>query len=132
MPVDVDFTNSALSVKLPSGSSSVVLVEYTPVIAESNGNVTRDQLRRVFDAEYYASCHPDVVAVLGNSTNALFNHFVQYGLREGRASSPTFDISFYKLAYPDLQAAFGDDVGAYVRHYLRYGINEQRTSGIGN
>ena len=32
-----------------------------------------------FDAEYYASQNPDVVAALGNSEAALYQHYVQYG-----------------------------------------------------
>ena len=38
-----------------------------------------------FDAEYYASQNPDVVAALGNSEAALYQHYVQYGKAEGRA-----------------------------------------------
>ncbi len=38
-----------------------------------------------FDAEYYASQNPDVVAALGNSEAALYQHYVQHGKAEGRA-----------------------------------------------
>ncbi len=37
-----------------------------------------------FDAEYYASQNPDVVAAFGNSEAALYQHYVQYGKAEGR------------------------------------------------
>ena len=37
-----------------------------------------------FDPAFYASTYPDVVSVLGNSTDALYNHYVTYGMKEGR------------------------------------------------
>lgn len=39
-----------------------------------------------FDAEYYANNNPDVVAALGNSADAMLQHYVQYGRSEGRAA----------------------------------------------
>lgn len=37
-----------------------------------------------FDAEYYASANPDVVAAVGKGEEALYNHYVTYGKKEGR------------------------------------------------
>lgn len=38
----------------------------------------------VFDAEYYAQNNPDVVAALGTDEAALYQHYVNYGMAEGR------------------------------------------------
>lgn len=38
----------------------------------------------VFDAEFYAATYPDVVAVFGTDENMLYQHYVQYGISEGR------------------------------------------------
>lgn len=38
----------------------------------------------VFDPVYYAQNNPDVVAAFGNDANALYNHYVNYGRKEGR------------------------------------------------
>jgi len=38
-----------------------------------------------FDAEFYASTYPDVVAVFGNSPEALYKHYTDYGKAEGRS-----------------------------------------------
>ncbi|SEB07393.1 hypothetical protein SAMN02910384_03327, partial [Pseudobutyrivibrio sp. ACV-2] len=81
-------------------------------------------LRQLFDAEFYAKMNPDVVAVLGNDANALFNHFLQFGINEGRRINPYFDVNAYKKAYPDLVAAFGDDIAAYYNHFANHGISE--------
>lgn len=37
-----------------------------------------------FDPAFYAATYPDVVAVLGTDVNALYNHYLTYGQREGR------------------------------------------------
>lgn len=39
----------------------------------------------VFDAQYYAQNNPDVTAVCGTDTAALFKHYQDYGKAEGRA-----------------------------------------------
>ena len=38
-----------------------------------------------FDAEFYAAAYPDVVAVFGNSPEALYKHYLDYGKAEGRS-----------------------------------------------
>lgn len=44
----------------------------------------------VFDAEYYAQNNPDVAAVLGTDTDALYQHYANFGKEEGRlACAPT-------------------------------------------
>lgn len=46
-----------------------------------------------FDAEYYAQNNPDVVAVLGNDVNTLYNHYVGAGKAEGRLPyNPSVEI----------------------------------------
>lgn len=39
-----------------------------------------------FDTEFYAANNPDVAAALGNSADAMVQHYVQYGRAEGRAA----------------------------------------------
>ena len=38
-----------------------------------------------FDAEFYARTYPDVVAVFGDSAEALYKHYRDYGKAEGRS-----------------------------------------------
>lgn len=90
-------------------------------------NNTISSLYELFDAEYYASENPDVVAVYGTSKKALYQHFVQYGMIEGRSISPDFNVNAYRCAYPDLQNAFGDDISKYYEHYFIFGQQENRT-----
>lgn len=83
----------------------------------------------VFDEHYYADKYPDLKAAFGYDREALLEHFMKYGLSEGRGMNEMIDIVKYKEKYQDLQAAFGDDWDAYVEHYLTYGAFEERDNG---
>lgn len=85
-----------------------------------------NSLYELFNEEYYADQNPDVVAVYGTSKKALYQHFLQYGMEEGRNISPDFDVNAYRSAYPDLQNAFGDDISKYYEHYFIFGQKENR------
>ena len=80
----------------------------------------------VFDANYYLSNNPDVAkATAGNSELAL-DHFINYGMSEGRRGSASFDVQSYFNEYPDLRAAFGFDLMKYYEHYVTAGKAEGR------
>lgn len=82
----------------------------------------------VFDASYYASRYPDVKAVYGTNAAQLFNHFKEYGMKEGRQAIDTFNVAVYKARYTDLQKAFGNNLPAYYKHYCTNGKSEGRTA----
>ena len=79
-----------------------------------------------FDSDFYVNCYPDLKAAFGNDANAAYNHYLTYGIKEGRIASPVFDAKTYIRNYPDLQAAFGDDYVAAYNHFLTNGMNEGR------
>lgn len=80
----------------------------------------------VFDAAYYANRYPDLKAAFGNDDSALLQHFIQYGMAEGRQGSSQFDVYSYKNLYPDLRAAFGNNLKSYYMHYISSGKSEGR------
>ena len=86
-----------------------------------------EALKKIFDVNIYAKAYPDVAKAYGNDREALWNHYITHGLKEGRTQiNPAFNVFAYISAYPDLQNAFGDDLMAYYVHYANYGINENR------
>ncbi len=62
----------------------------------------------------------------GNNEQAVLDHFINYGMMEGRSAQADFNVYFYRNSYPDLEDAFGDDLKSYFYHYLNYGIKEGR------
>ena len=85
-----------------------------------------EELRSLFDGEWYASQYPDVVKVYGTDEDALFKHFMTFGINEGRGINTYFDAESYKEANPDLAEVFGDDYAKYYQHYVTFGIDEHR------
>lgn len=80
----------------------------------------------LFDAAYYAEKNPDVVAVYGTNAKALYNHYINCGIKEGRNAGPLFDVKKYRENNRDLEATCGDDYAAYVNHYLTDGLKNGR------
>ena len=86
-----------------------------------------DAIKKIFDANIYAKAYPDVAAAYGNDREKLWNHYVTYGIKEGRTEiSSTFNVFAYISAYQDLRNVFGDDLMAYYVHYVNHGMNENR------
>jgi hypothetical protein len=108
----------------------LVLGAAVSMFTASTLGVSAAGLKDVFDAEYYASQYPDLKEAFGNDEKALYNHFLKYGVKEGRNMSPILDVVAYREAYGDLDAAFGDNWDAYVEHFLTYGAYENRDEGV--
>jgi hypothetical protein len=80
-----------------------------------------------FYPEYYLSIYPDLISAFGTDNEKATQHYIEYGLREGRSPNPLFDPRYYMEQYPDLRNAFGAaNYQAAARHWLDYGINENR------
>ena len=82
----------------------------------------------VFDADYYYNTHRDVANVFGKDNKALFNHFMTYGIYEGRQANIEFNVEAYKERYRDLSETFGSDIRTYYIHYILYGKAEGRSA----
>ncbi len=66
------------------------------VIRSTNAvNIPEELKAYVFDAEYYANRYADLKAAYGSDEAKLYEHFVNYGIEEGRCASPYFDVKFY-------------------------------------
>lgn len=83
-------------------------------------------LKKMFNAKEYAAMYPDLKKAFGDDEVALWTHFVNYGLSEGRQLSKSFNVFAYRAAYKDLQKAFGSDLVDYYLHYYNYGMKEKR------
>src|SRR5665213_2936397 len=73
----------------------------------------------VYDFTTYQADNPDVEKAFGGNDLATLQHFVQYGMSEGRQASTNFNVYDYMNRYPDLKAAFGWNLPAYYIHYIQ-------------
>lgn len=80
----------------------------------------------VFNPNYYADHYDDLKKAFGYDDKSLFNHFLQYGRKEGRQASINFNLDAYKKNNPDVARAYNNDNVLLYEHYCRFGYNEGR------
>lgn len=81
---------------------------------------------KVFDLEFYMNKYKDLRDAFGDDYDKYFQHFIKYGMKEGRQGSADFDYATYRASNPDLEKAFGNDKAAYYNHYVSRGYSENR------
>lgn len=106
----------------PQSSQTQGEMQYTTEASESE----LAAIKKLFNAKEYAAMYPDVAVVYGDNEEALWSHFVNFGLAEGRTLRKDFNVFAYRSAYKDLQEAFGNDLAAYYAHYANNGMEEGR------
>ena len=90
------------------------------------GKNTTEEFSPIFNINYYIENNPDLKVFLGDNRDAYMDHFIKYGMREGRKSSPNFNVEAYKANNADLRLAFGDNNFEYYMHYTVNGRIEGR------
>lgn len=80
----------------------------------------------VFDADYYLSNNPDVNRWANGSKEKALEHFIDYGMSEGRRGSASFDVQSYRCRYSDLRRSFGTNLSLYYLHFIDFGKKEGR------
>lgn len=87
----------------------------------------------VFDPDYYYNAYADLRSAIGNDQSKLLQHFIAFGMPEGRRGNAEFDVQAYMENNPDLVQAFGPaDYPSYYLHYITYGKEEGRSAVYSN
>jgi hypothetical protein len=82
----------------------------------------------VFDASFYFTNNTDVATACNNDRACGFNHFIAYGINEGRQAAANFNVQTYRQNYQDLRWIYGIDLAPYYLHYINYGQREGRVA----
>lgn len=78
------------------------------IVYDAGSSVLPSTIRgTVFDPQYYYAKNTDLQTHCGQDETKLLDHFVNYGIKEGRQASPLFAIDQYINGNGDLKAAFG-------------------------
>ena len=78
-----------------------------------------------FDVMVYRDRNPDIAHM---TNDQLKEHWLEHGIKEGRASSTILDLGFYLNNNSDLKKAFGTDYEAVYNHFITKGYKEYRKS----
>lgn len=86
------------------------------------------------DLVCYAARYPDLIAEVGQDTEALLRHWKEHGMSEGRdpycaagqAEPSRDDLLCYAARYPDLAKAYGQNIGGLLKHWKEFGASEGR------
>ncbi len=131
-----DKTTVNLSVEAPVKTESVKTVKIkqeSVSVATAPGLTVLDGVdySAVYDYNWYIAHNPDVYAAFNGDQVKTLQHFIKYGMKEGRTSKEDFELVSYMKAYPDLRKAFRNDNAKYYIHYMNYGKKEGRvTKGV--
>jgi len=71
-----------------------------------------------FDAEDYLTANPDVKSAVDQGVTSAFEHYVEFGLAEGRAPGLIFDEHYYSEVY-------GAEIGTGLEQYVSLGQAQQ-------
>ncbi len=80
----------------------------------------------VYNQGDYLALNPDVLGAYGGDAGRTLQHWLLFGVREGRQANLTFATREYLENHGDLAAAFGADFPRAIDHYILFGINEGR------
>lgn len=80
----------------------------------------------LFDADLYFSLYEDLQKAFGNDYNKLKEHWLTFGINEGRRGSYVFDVHYYFSAYEDLRNKIGANCMELYNHFKTFGIKEGR------
>lgn len=105
-----------------------------PAVAKTDSG-TQESYQQSFDAEYYYNTYPDLQQAIGNDPQKLYEHYITFGIKEGRSGRAgstgsvgiaEFNLRGYIQNNPDLMTVFREDYGAYYKHYVECGKAEGR------
>ena len=80
-----------------------------------------------FDPEVYRGRYDDLK---DRTDEELKAHWLNYGIKEGRAASVILDLKYYVENNPDLKANYGTDYAAAYNHFITKGYKEHRKSAV--
>lgn len=121
MTVHRDFANKACPGEYLYSRMGQIAQEVNYKISEPEVDYSK-----VFNHQYYYNRYDDLQKVFALNRERLYQHFIEYGMKEARQGCSTFNPTAYRNNYPDLDKAFGDDWQKYYEHYINFGIKENR------
>ena len=110
-----------------TGFEGVLRYKKKEVVAQNETAEKKENLDDLlFDADLYYSLYPDLQDAFGRDYNKLREHWLNFGINEGRRASYVFDVHYYFAAYEDLRKNIGANCMELYNHFKIFGIKEGR------
>jgi hypothetical protein len=85
-------------------------------------------LVQFFDETFYLANNPDVAAAIANTGTTGYDHFIEFGLLEGRNPSALYNEAFYLDAHEDVaEDVAADLLSSGLEHFVTNGAFELRS-----
>jgi hypothetical protein len=101
------------------------------------GTYMADPAMAPLDPNFYLANNSELPAAIGMNVPRLVDHWLNYGLPQGRAPNAVaaakqvnLDITFYADRYPDLKQAFAYDANKLYFHWINNGRAEGRSPNL--
>lgn len=82
----------------------------------------------VYDFDFYCNKYSDIKNAFGNNKRGAIEHFVKYGMAEGRQGCASFNVTSYAYKYYDIRKVYKNDLKSYYMHYVNCGKKEGRVA----
>ena len=120
----ISTNGGAVCAKSYSITNTYIVYICKPAFTSQAGSGLKDV---VFDADYYSSAHADLKEAFGTDADALYQHFLDFGIKEGRQASPMFDLKYYLANNAHVQEAIGSttDYTAAYKYFIETGYKKK-------
>ena len=102
---------------------SASMTQTIPVYAGELNEATRAEIEAsLYDFEYYCMANEDVAVALEYDEDKMYEHWLHYGMAEGRNASMVFNAKYYLEVNPSVKASVGEDYIAAYEHFVNTGL----------
>ena len=104
-----------------------VIGQVVPItMAYANESITEELRAEIeaslYDFEYYCMANEDVAVALNYDKDKMYEHWINFGMAEGRNASMVFNAKYYLEVNPSVKAAVGTDYIAAYEHFVTTGL----------
>ena len=86
-------------------------------------DVTRAEIEAsLYDFEYYTMANEDVAVALNYDEEKMYEHWLNFGMVEGRNASMVFNAKYYLEVNPEVKALVGNDYIKAYEHFVTEGL----------
>lgn len=84
----------------------------------------------LYSEKIFSAVNYDIKEKYNGDKKSMKDHWINYGIKEGRIASLVFDAKYYIEKYPDIKYIFGNNYEKAYEHFINYGIYEGRQGSM--